>query len=243
MRQVLLQLRLIEVNRTKLRAEGIEFAIERPKKESSAATAADQLFEERAVGTFCRVEEPNSQVLKNLIALRSKGHVRVLAEPTVVTVSGRPCQFNSGGEFPVPVPAGLGTLSIEYKKFGTQFDAKPVLGDDDTLRLELHSRFSELDHDHSVTVAEHTLPGLKVREFETATTFRLGQVLILAGLLQERRARDAAAPADDDESSSDADETYETIETLLLVRATAVAPMQEKNAAGGQKETGKSVRR
>ena len=84
--------------------------------------------------------------------------MRVLAEPRLVTISGRPCQFITGGEFPVPVPAGLGTLSIEYKKFGTEFDAKPVLGDDDTLRLELRGRFSELDHEHGVTIAETPFP-------------------------------------------------------------------------------------
>ena len=138
---MLLQLQVIELNRTKLRAEGIEFALERPKKESPPATAADQLFEaRRRVGTSCRIEEADSTILKDLLALKSKGHVRLLAEPRLATISGRPCQFITGGEFPVPVPASLGTLSIEYKKFGTQFDAKPVLGDDDTLRLELRSR-------------------------------------------------------------------------------------------------------
>ena len=47
--------------------------------------------------------------------------------------------------------------------------------------------------EHGVTIAETTVPGLRVREVETATTLRLGQVLILAGLLQERTVRMAEA--------------------------------------------------
>ena len=44
-----------------------------------------------------------------------------------MTVSGRPAFFNSGGEFPILVPQSLGTVSIEYKKFGTQIDFVPIV--------------------------------------------------------------------------------------------------------------------
>jgi pilus assembly protein CpaC len=50
-------------------------------------------------------------------ALKGDGLVKVLAEPTLIALSGeRP--FHAGGEFPVPVPQGLGTVAIEYKEFG-----------------------------------------------------------------------------------------------------------------------------
>ena len=36
-----------------------------------------------------------------------------MSEPTLVTISGRPASFNSGGKFFIPVPQSLGTVSID----------------------------------------------------------------------------------------------------------------------------------
>ncbi len=40
-------------------------------------------------------------------ALRDHQLVKVMADPTVVAIDGRPASFNSGGEFPILVPAAL----------------------------------------------------------------------------------------------------------------------------------------
>ena len=51
-------------------------------------------------------------------ALKENGLLKVLAEPTLITISGQTANFLAGGEFPIPIPSGLGTVSIEYKPFG-----------------------------------------------------------------------------------------------------------------------------
>ncbi len=56
-----------------------------------------------------------------LEALRQYNMVKVLAEPNLVTMSGRPASFSSGGEFPILVPQALGTVSVEYREFGIKF--------------------------------------------------------------------------------------------------------------------------
>ena len=59
--------------------------------------------------------------------LQRNNLLKVLAEPTLVTTSGRPAYFLSGGEMPIPVPQSLGTVSIQFRKFGTQVDFVPIV--------------------------------------------------------------------------------------------------------------------
>jgi len=51
-------------------------------------------------------------------ALEAKGMARSLAEPNLTALSGDTASFLAGGEFPVPVPQGLGAVAITYKKYG-----------------------------------------------------------------------------------------------------------------------------
>ena len=112
--------------------------------------------------------------------------LKILSDPTLVTVSGRPAFFNSGGEFPILVPQSLGTVSIEYKKFGTQIDFVPIVLGNGNLRLEVRPRISEIDHTRSITINGTTVPGLRVREADTGVEMHPGQTLAIAGLVQTR---------------------------------------------------------
>ena len=102
-----------------------------------------------------------------LEALRREDVLKILSDPTLVAVSGRPAFFNSGGEFPILVPQSLGTVSIEYKKFGTQIDFVPIVLGNGNLRLEVRPRISEIDPTRSITINGTTVPGLRVRETDT----------------------------------------------------------------------------
>jgi pilus assembly protein CpaC len=42
-------------------------------------------------------------------ALKQDGLVKILAEPTLVAMSGQTAKFLAGGQFPYPVPSGIGT--------------------------------------------------------------------------------------------------------------------------------------
>jgi len=104
-------------------------------------------------------------------------------------VSGRPAQFNVGGEFPIVVPQSLGTTSIEYKKYGTQIDFLPIVLGNGNIRLEVRPRISERDESLGVVlpdVESIVVPALTVREVDTAVEMKAGQTFALAGLVQER---------------------------------------------------------
>ena len=129
----------------------------------------------------------NNSAFYGLIdALRKRDLVKVLAEPTLVTVSGRPAFFQEGGEFPIIVPQSLGTVSIEYKRFGTQVDFVPIVLGNGNIRLEVRPRVSELDLSRAVSINNTLVPALRVREADTGVEMRAGQTLAMAGLIQTK---------------------------------------------------------
>ncbi|HWU25462.1 MAG TPA: pilus assembly protein N-terminal domain-containing protein, partial [Rhizomicrobium sp.] len=68
-------------------------------------------------------------------ALESKGLIKTLAEPTLVTTSGDTANFLAGGEFPIPVAqttsggasGGIPVITVEFKQFGISLAFTPTL--------------------------------------------------------------------------------------------------------------------
>lgn len=192
--QVMLKVKVMEVSRTKLRKLGVDFGVFGPNGffvssaadiiSSSSSTTAQALGGAETV-TFGVIDD-GSTFLGFLDALQQKNVSKILADPTLVTVSGRPASFLVGGELPILVPSGLGQTTIEYKKFGTQIDFVPIVLGNGRIRLEVRPEVSEIDDSRSVTVNSFVVPALKVRRVDTGVEMGAGQTLALAGLIQER---------------------------------------------------------
>ncbi len=248
--QVLLNVQVMEVSRTKLRKMGFDFA--QLNGNDFAVSSISGLISEVATDagitavtgtqgdtvTFGIVDGSNS-FFGFLEAIRQNNLLKVLAEPKLATVSGRPASFNSGGEFPVLVPQSLGTVSIEYKKFGTQVNFLPLVLGNGNIRLEVRPRVSEIDSTRSVTVNEFTIPGLRVREVDTAVEMKAGQTLALAGLIQTRvEAQNRGLPILADMPLVGAafravEHTSNEVELLILVRPEFVDPLDPHEVPAG----------
>lgn len=120
--------------------------------------------------------------------LKQQGLGRVLAEPNLVTTSGQEASFLAGGEFPIPVPSGLGTTSIEYKKFGVGLIFTPTVLDNDKIAMRINPEVSELDFSSQTTVVVEgfIVPALRVRRTNTQVEMKDGQTLAIAGLLSDQ---------------------------------------------------------
>ena len=167
-----------------------------------------------------------------LDALRQDNLAKILAEPTLVTVSGRPASFNVGRRDPVPVPQSLGTISIEYKKYGTQVDFVPIVLGNGQIRLEVRPRISELDRRHSVTIAGTTVPGLQIARGRHGrrTEGRPDAGHRRLGAEPRRGRRTAACPGSarcptSARRSAASTRKHNEIELLILVTPELVEPM------------------
>jgi pilus assembly protein CpaC len=114
---------------------------------------------------------------------------RVLAEPNLVTTSGQKASFLAGGEFPIPVPqsgiGGAATITIEYKKFGVQLEFTPTVLNDGKIAVKVHPIVSELDYTLGIQTGGFTVPGLRSREMDTHVEVMDGQTFSIAGLLSD----------------------------------------------------------
>ena len=119
-------------------------------------------------------------------ALEEKGLARSLAEPNLVALSGDTANFLAGGEFPVPVPGSLGTVTIDYKKYGVGLAFTPTVLNGGLINLKIEPEVSQLDTSHPVQVAGISVPPLIVRRASTTVELRDGQSFMLGGLLQNQ---------------------------------------------------------
>ncbi|MEX2137656.1 MAG: pilus assembly protein N-terminal domain-containing protein [Pirellulales bacterium] len=196
--QISLNVKVYEVSRTRLRTLGMEWSTTQGAEfvvssisgligAASIAGASGVVAGGSADGAVAfGVVGDDTSFFGFIEALRRNDLIKVLAEPTLVTVSGRPAFFNSGGEFPILVPQSLGTSSIEYKKFGTQVDFVPVVLGNGNIRLEVRPKVSELDDSRGISINGVTVPALKERVVDTAVEMKPGQTLALAGLVQTK---------------------------------------------------------
>ena len=58
---------------------------------------------------------------------RQRGLAKILAEPTLTTLTGQEAQFLSGGSFPIPVSQDNGRIGIEFKDFGVKLVFQPLI--------------------------------------------------------------------------------------------------------------------
>ncbi len=122
-------------------------------------------------------------------ALKSDGLIKVLAEPTLIALSGQEAKFLAGGEFPVPAPQGLGTVAIDYKAFGVGLTFTPTVLSDNRININVAPEVSELDFSTAVQYSGFVIPGLSTRKAQTVVELGDGQSFAIAGLLKDT-ARD-----------------------------------------------------
>src|SRR5205814_519492 len=82
-----------------------------------------------------------------LQALKTEGVAKTLAEPKLVTLSGRPAEFVSGGEQAVPTlasgSAGGGAVSgVDFRPFGTTVRFLPLVQGNGKIYLEVEPQIS-----------------------------------------------------------------------------------------------------
>jgi pilus assembly protein CpaC len=189
--QILLRVKVMEISRTKARTLGVDWAFDGAGGDFAFNSIngiitkdGDFFFNNEDTFAFGIIGDDN--FFATLDALQEARVAKVLAEPNLVAVSGRPAQFNVGGEIPVLVPQSLGTTAIEFKPFGTQIDFLPIVLGNGNIRLEVRPRVSEIDESRSVQIDTFNIPGLTVRQVDTAVEMKAGQTFAIAGLVQER---------------------------------------------------------
>lgn len=118
-------------------------------------------------------------------ALKSDGLVKVLAEPNLVCLSGESASFLAGGEIPIPIPQGLGTVSVEFKPFGVGLAFTPTVLSSGKINIRVQPEVSELDYTNAIPIGGFTIPAFSTRRASTVVELGSGQSFAVAGLIKD----------------------------------------------------------
>jgi pilus assembly protein CpaC len=172
--QVSVRVRFAEISRTQMRRMGVDWtAIFNDAQHviTSSMGAVPVLS-----GVFS-----NGEITVLLDALAGNGSSRVITDQNIVTLSGRPAAFLSGGEFAVPTTVGVGGAAgttTTFRGFGTSVIVVPTVIDNDLFRLQIVPEISNINAENSVG----GIPGLNVSRVQTQVELREGQTIVLGGL-------------------------------------------------------------
>jgi pilus assembly protein CpaC len=122
-------------------------------------------------------------------ALQARNVLEILAEPNLMAISGQKATFLAGGEFPFPIVQpgqGFTAVTIQFKPFGVKLDFTGVVQEDNTLRLHVSPEVSALDFTNALTLSGFTVPAISTRRAETEIELKDGQSFGIAGLLDHR---------------------------------------------------------
>jgi pilus assembly protein CpaC len=123
-----------------------------------------------------------------LSMMKGQNLVRILASPTLVTMSGQEASFLVGGEFPVPVSGSDNQTNIDYKNYGIMLRFTPTVTAGETINLQVNPEISNIDYSTAVASGGVAVPGLKTRRASATLQLRDGQSFVMAGLLNEELA-------------------------------------------------------
>jgi pilus assembly protein CpaC len=205
--QVMLEVKVAEVNRTEAERLGFDFA-GAAQKTGSAWTALMAGVVGGGAGNFLFGKNLQSAELEaglpripNFVAEDSAAFlidaekkdevVKILAEPNIVAISGQEASFLAGGEILIPVYSGgaSGSVTLQPKQFGIGLRFTPTVLEEGRINLMVNPEVSELVAIEEVAStglgAIVAVPTFKTRRVATTVQLRDGQSLAIGGLLQD----------------------------------------------------------
>jgi pilus assembly protein CpaC len=188
--QVMLEVRIAEMSRGVTKELGINWTYNRGGSFGLGLLGA--FPEQRGVSItselsslFFRFDRGISTWTGFIDLLKHNGLAKILAEPTLITLSGQTATFLAGGEFPIPVANDRGGIGLEYKTYGVGLDFTPTVLPEGRIKIKVAPEVSEIDFSVAVLVGGYPAPGLLSRKTSTVVELEDGQSFAIAGLLKD----------------------------------------------------------
>jgi pilus assembly protein CpaC len=207
-RQVLLEVKFADVDRTALSQLGFNFFSRNPALVGASSTQqfSQPLFTQLGAANDAQNTPLNLTNLLNLFlfrpdinfgatitALAQQNVAQILAEPNLIVVEGSEASFLAGGEFPYPTITSTPTtgaiapvVTVQFKKFGVQLNFTPRGTASGAINLKVKPEVSALDYANAVTVDGVLIPAISSRVAETEVVLKDGESFAIAGLIDNR---------------------------------------------------------
>lgn len=210
--QIVLQVKIAEVNRTRLAERGIDFgilklgegrlggntfigsyagAVSPPSFPLTFGSNVQLAFDYISLGSDLRVQAI-------LHALEQDGTAKILASPNLVAINGQEASFLSGGEIPIPIlqsaqvgseAGAAGAVTVVFKEYGAKVDFEPTVIDSNIVSLKVKPELSRPDYNNSIVLSGFRIPAFITRRVETVVEMREGESLVIGGLKSEEKQK------------------------------------------------------
>jgi pilus assembly protein CpaC len=196
--QVMLEVKVAEVSKTLLDKLGTSVAGSRTNGMWTYQMLSN--FLTGAGGTLGAIKDGTNQLL--IDAEKRDGLIRILAEPSVMAISGQEGSFLAGGKVLIPVAqstvAGSAAVTLEEKEFGVGLKFVPTVLSGGRINLKVAPEVSELSRE-GIGVSAGTigtrsvLPLITTRRAATTVQLADGQSFAIGGLLKSSIATNIKA--------------------------------------------------
>jgi pilus assembly protein CpaC len=202
--QILLQVRFAEINRSVINQLGFNF-ISLPDAKNIGIVSTQQFAPPQLVNPQGGISNiglsdllnvfifrPDINLAATIKALQENNALEILAEPNLITESGKDASFLAGGEFPFPIlqssggSGGFAGITIQFKEFGVRLNFTPTLTPDGLIHLKVKPEVSSLDFTNALTLQGFVIPALATNRVESEMDLSDGQSFAIAGLLDNR---------------------------------------------------------
>lgn len=197
--QVMLEVKVAEMSRTLLEKLGVDASLSRTRGSWSTRLATQFMVGANgAIG----LSKPGSGEFIALDAEKGDGLIRILAEPTIMAVSGQEGSFLAGGRIFIPVAqsGGVngGTVTLEEKEFGVGLRFTPTVLGGGRINIRVAPEVSELSREGVGLSARGVggnaiLPLLTTRRASTTVQLQDGQSFAIGGLIRDNLSQNIRA--------------------------------------------------
>jgi len=244
--QVQIDVVVASVDRNQLRQRGFDFALPGAGNGTSFSSLVSGLLgaqtQTGAAPTFSSAANLQlafipAKFFAALQALRTEGVAKFLAEPRVVTQTGRPAFFRAGGQQAIlSGTSGITGPGVQLVPFGTELEVVPIVYGNGMIWLDINPRITAVNQALGITVAGATSPGFSEQSVRSTVLLESGQTFAIGGLIQTSVSGTANKvpvlgdlPFTGTLFSSISYQTRET-ELVILVTPRLVAPMDQCQA-------------
>jgi pilus assembly protein CpaC len=204
--QVMLEVKVAEVSKTLLDKLGVRFGGSRTNGSWTYSILSSFLFGTNVMETPLNAPGAatnlpnvggglsagkNENNFVKLEAEKKDGLVKILAEPTIMAMSGQEGAFLAGGRIFIPVPqAGAGggsVITLEEKEFGVGLKFTPTVLEGGRINLKVTPEVSELSSTGTTVSASGSfsvLPSITTRRASTTVQLNDGQSFAIGGLIK-----------------------------------------------------------
>ncbi|MGH9744862.1 MAG: type II and III secretion system protein family protein [Candidatus Acidiferrales bacterium] len=202
--EILLEVKFAEVDKTALQQLGINI-LSLPGAKNVGIVSTQQFSPPQlvtptngvnsglGVGNLLNIFifRPDLNLAATIEALQQNNVLQILAEPNLLTASGKDASFLAGGEFPFPIlqgssGGGFAGITIQFKEFGVRLNFTPTLTPNGLIHLHVKPEVSALDFTNALTIQGFVIPALSTRRVESEMDLKDGQSFAIAGLVDNR---------------------------------------------------------